>query len=129
MKNNIKISALLVVFLVWIVLSFTVAKTYLTVYGSPDEIRPSEKVPITIKTGMTLNQIVDLLHDRSLLQNRNDFIFAADFLDLETEIQAGQYLLTRSLSNYELLKQLRNAGTAAKFVTIPEGFTSRQIAG
>lgn len=77
---------------------------------------------------MTLNQIVDLLNDKELLNNPRDFIFAAEFLNLETKIQAGQFQLTSGLSNFDLLHQLQDAGRAANFVTIPEGFTTRQIA-
>ncbi|MBN2087973.1 endolytic transglycosylase MltG [candidate division KSB1 bacterium] len=86
-------------------------------------------VEVKIKSGSTLTDIANLLFEKGVIQNVDDFIFTAKLFKLSDKLKAGQYVLPVNLSNYQLLKMLETGKVTALKVVIPEGYISWQIAG
>jgi UPF0755 protein len=84
---------------------------------------------ITIFPGMMVRQIADTLFSKKIIDKASDFVYASQFLHLDLKIQAGEYLLPFGNSNAQLLNLLCSSGTASERTTIPEGLTTRQMAG
>jgi UPF0755 protein len=84
---------------------------------------------VFIKPGMSLQTAAETLKGNGIVSDKNDFIFTAKFLSLEQRIQAGQYALSQDQTNLSLLSAMTGTGQAKTLVTIPEGFTNKQIAG
>ncbi len=78
---------------------------------------------------MTLDQVAALLEEKSLILDRSGFRWAAWITGAERKIQPGRFLIPHGVSNSQILRCLMRPGIRTKDVIIPEGLTSRQIAG
>ena len=72
---------------------------------------------IYIPTGSTYNNVLSILDKNRLLINRNTFLWLAKELDYPDHIKPGKYKIEPDMSNYKLIKMLRNgAQTPVKLV-------------
>jgi len=94
---------------------------------SPKE--KAEYVYVTIEQGMSVHRIADTLKTHSLIRSRGSFLWAARILGYSRELKAGYYRLQKGLSNYEILRILKEGRVVPIRVTIPEGLTVQRIAG
>jgi UPF0755 protein len=94
----------------------------------PVSLSAAEAVVITVKPGMTTQQIGDLLYDQGLIKNVYLFRAIARSEGLESSLQAGDYAVSKSMSVREIVVMLAKGETAYKQFTIPEGYTVDQIA-
>lgn len=83
---------------------------------------------VSVTPGMSVYDVAGLLEDSGVVHRARDFVFAAQFLTFDQRLQAGEYILPYGESNRALLSRLINAGSSSNLITIPEGYTSRQIA-
>ncbi len=87
----------------------------------------SQKVSIGIPRGSSLNDIAQILEESGIVENASTFVYAAKFSGVEKELKAGQYLLPRRASNYQVLHILESTRPQSVKVTIPEGKDLRFI--
>jgi UPF0755 protein len=87
----------------------------------------SQKVSISIPRGSSLHDISQILEESGIVDNANLFVYAAKFSGLEKELKAGQYLLPRRASNYQVLHILESTRPQSVKITIPEGKDHRYI--
>ncbi len=78
---------------------------------------------------MTLGEVAMLLEESNLIRNRGSFRWAAWITGAERKIQPGRFLIPHGVSNSEIIRCLMKPGIRTRDVIIPEGLTSRQIAG
>ncbi len=124
------VTTLIVISLILLIISgFITSQTYNALYGLNAHNIESDTRTLHIVPGMSLMKVAELLRETKIIDRQEDFIFAAEFLNFDHRIQAGEYDLPYGISNSSLLSMIVNAGGAASLVTIPEGCTSRQIAG
>ncbi|MFH0775478.1 MAG: endolytic transglycosylase MltG [bacterium] len=83
---------------------------------------------IDIKKGMALMEIARLLKDEGLIRDGLSFVALADGKGDSRKIQAGEYLLSPSMSTAQILKKLEKGECEKSCFTIPEGYNLFQIA-
>jgi UPF0755 protein len=90
----------------------------------------SEQVEFTIKSGQLSSSIISELYGNGLLTNK---LYAKIYVNQEnlgTGLKAGLYNLDKSMTPKEIFQKLTAGGedTDQVRVTIPEGYTTKQIA-
>lgn len=83
----------------------------------------------TIKKGQSLKDIARNLEDESIISNQTYFTLFTKFRKAEKKLQAGEYLLSASKSPDQILDILLKGKVQLYRITIPEGFTVKDIAG
>lgn len=102
-----------------------------TVYGGrakPVIASSSNPVIITVKSGMSANEIGILLHEQDVIKSITLFHFIAKMHNLENSLQAGEYAFTKDMSVQQIVTMLSKGETAYQQITIPEGYSVEQIA-
>jgi UPF0755 protein len=93
--------------------------------GSSDSARVEVKIP----SGMTFQQVSDLLVERGILTNPGVFRWAAWLTRREDDIKTGRYLFRYGESVQKILRKLVNGEIEYWRVVIPEGLNLSEIAG
>jgi UPF0755 protein len=90
---------------------------------------PAE-VLVNIPPGASSGQIADILQDAGLVRSAIVFRYYAKYRAADQQLQAGTYRFARGMTAAQLLRQMQAGETynPTITVTIPEGFTLRQIA-
>ena len=90
---------------------------------------PHQVVKVTVKNGVSLNRIAEVLNEQDIISNKLMFRMAVQLLGKEKEIPIGRFRLVNARSNYEIIDQLVYGAPEVKKVRILEGWDLRQIAG
>jgi len=80
-----------------------------------------------IERGQGVFQISRNLKDQDFIGNNYLFNLYVFIFQKQNKLQAGTYLLDSSMSLYEIVSKLTSGDIAIQTVTIPEGFTQKQI--
>lgn len=102
----------------------TYAYTFLTV---PPDGETAERI-ILIQPGTSLRKVAEILHEHSVVSDKNLFMILARFYRDGKSIKAGEYQFTTSMLPTDVLKKLQDGKIHFRTATIPEGYTSYQIA-
>ncbi|MGW8323892.1 MAG: endolytic transglycosylase MltG, partial [Thermodesulfobacteriota bacterium] len=116
-----KILGTLVLFLV--ILGMGVYAYYNLPYD--DQMRP---VHVVVPEGATLDQTAGLLEDQGVIRFHPVFSRIVWVMGQDRNIRAGEYNLHSSMSPRQVLQMLCRGEVVLHKVTIPEGFTVKQIA-
>jgi len=87
---------------------------------------PPRTVYIKPKTGV--QEIAQTLWEAGVIRNRWSFLALAYMQGSPTRLRAGEYEFTHGMSLREILQKLEAGRVVTHQVTIPEGFTARDIA-
>jgi UPF0755 protein len=92
--------------------------------------RPPAGPPVTviIEPGSSLQSIAQLLETNGLVSSSNGFIVASEAKGLANRIRAGEFSIPRGLDPKEVAERLVFGPVVQHKITIPEGYTVRQIA-
>lgn len=82
---------------------------------------------VTIPSGMSAQDIGELLQNKGLVRNATVFAWTARLHGQSADLEAGIYLLNGTLTTPQILRELLKAPLQLRRVTIPEGLTSQQI--
>jgi UPF0755 protein len=85
-------------------------------------------VLVTIPPGRSARQIGELLARRHLIRRPLSFVLASRMDHLSGEMRAGRYELSAAMPPRQIAALLALGETAGNVVTVPEGYTVRQIA-
>ena len=87
-------------------------------------------VPIRIKPGTSISGVAHTLKQAGLIRSETVFVWYARSRGDVNRLKAGYYRLSPDMSVARILDRLKRGGSDAEglAVTIPEGFTLRQIA-
>ncbi len=86
-----------------------------------------EPVVLAVPAGADASSVAELLHRRRLIRSPLAFRALARWQGLEGRIQAGEYRISPSEGTREILRRL-SAGDVIRYrVTLPEGFTAREV--
>jgi UPF0755 protein len=90
---------------------------------------PSEGIELTIEGGTGVREIARLLNERGVIKGTTPFILYAVVTGNAQRLQAGEYTFEGSLAPYEVVDLVSSGFSLSSqaTVTIPEGFTVRQI--
>jgi len=81
-----------------------------------------------VREGSTLNDVVNGLMARSIITSKRPFLLWARIMGYSKKIKAGEYRLNSGMTPLKVLDILSKGIILTHRVTIPEGFTRRQIA-
>lgn len=94
---------------------------------SPLDNEQNEKI-VHIRQGQGLGAIANVLEQAGVIDNTFKFRLIARIQGLDKKIMAGEYLLDSSMSPLEILKAINEGKVLLYRLTIPEGFSMKQIA-
>jgi UPF0755 protein len=90
---------------------------------------PAAATHVVIPRGSTFAEIAATLADKGVIGNAFAFRLLGKFTHADTGVHAGEYRFDAHQTEREVLEQLRSGGAqVAVWVTIPEGFTAKEIA-
>lgn len=100
------------------------------IYGlsRPVSVSSGDTIMVTIRPGMSANEISGLLYEQGLIKNALFFRIAAKARGLDNSLQAGDYAFNKSMTVDKMIVMIAEGETAYKQFTIPEGYTIEQIA-
>lgn len=84
--------------------------------------------PLSITSGMNLTSVAQLLADTRVIHSAFKFRLLARLQNQGSRIQAGEYELSTDMTPREILDILTQGKVKLHRITIPEGFTLKQIA-
>ena len=95
-------------------------------------LRPVDKTSETrlalkIEAGMSVQDIAQELSDRGIIRSPSAFTLYTKLHGKETALQAGKFVLRPSMNVSELVEVLQDGKAEEMIITIPEGFTVKQI--
>lgn len=120
MKKLISTAVMLVIILA---VGFAAYEAYLK---KPPAAAPSES--ITIASGMNAAQVAAVLKKAGVISSASLFTAVADLSGSWKNLHAGTFIFKEGMSALDALKTLAVKGPSEISVTIPEGFTLKQIA-
>lgn len=83
--------------------------------------------PVTIVSGFSVSDIAGVLKRKELIRSPLAFSFYARLHGLQNALQAGEFALEPSMSVSEIMTALRQGQVTEVPLTIPEGFTVKDI--
>jgi UPF0755 protein len=89
---------------------------------------PTAHIQVTVEPGMTVAQMANELKASGVIDNPFLFRIIARIRGVDRKMRAGQYLFDRNESEASVVAVLVKGGAVSQKVTIPEGYTLRQIA-
>jgi UPF0755 protein len=93
-----------------------------------DRRLPSRSTTLVVPNGATGREIARLLADDGIVANALAFEFLARLEGVRSQFKAGEFRFAPHRSIAEILDQIVTGGSqVAVWVTIPEGFTAREI--
>lgn len=94
-----------------------------------DRSLPEQTTQVTVPKGASFSEITEQLGSAGVITNRFSFKLLGRLRHATADVHAGEYRFAPHQSQSDILNQLRTGGAQiAAWVTIPEGFTSREIA-
>lgn len=94
---------------------------------SPSDPRGVEKI-VTIPKGVGVVGIGKLLKEEEIIRDRHTFLLLAVLKGQARNLKSGEYQLSQAMSISELLQLLEEGKVYYRRVTVPEGYTLREIA-
>lgn len=88
----------------------------------------SRDVVVAVPVRTSASQVGKILKQGDLVRSSLMFTLYARWTGMDSLIKAGEYRLNNSLSTPELLRELVEGRLATQTFTVPEGFTTAQIA-
>ena len=94
----------------------------------PGESDAADQV-FCVREGMSLKDVVGELEKDQLIKGKELFLLCARVMGYSKRIKAGEYRLNPDMSPLKILDRLGSGAIITHAVTIPEGFTRKQIGG
>ncbi len=80
-----------------------------------------------VREGSTLNEVAGELKKKEIIKGKSLFLFWGRVMGDSRNIKAGEYLLNSGIPPHKLLNILTEGAVLTHPVTVPEGFTIKQI--
>ncbi|MGM0440920.1 MAG: endolytic transglycosylase MltG [Elusimicrobiota bacterium] len=91
-------------------------------------VSEGKHIEFEVKPGMNANQIVKRMKDKNIINYPNIFLGILKYFFDANKIQAGNYRVSLKSDYFSLAKKLTDGPNVFTQVSIPEGFTTEQIA-
>jgi len=108
--------------------SFTFAKDYFS--NEKESVKTGEFVELTIPSGASTEAIANILEEKGLINNALVFRIVSRIDGYDGTYMQGDYRIEKGTNNEEIMQILQSGVVYAQSekLTIPEGFTAKQIA-
>jgi UPF0755 protein len=94
-------------------------------------IRPVDsaaiRIPVEIPSGSSLKKIASILEEKEVIRSSKAFLLYSKIHGRGGKSQAGTYVLTTDMNAWEVLDALEGGQMGETIITIPEGFTVKDI--
>ncbi|MBW1893850.1 MAG: endolytic transglycosylase MltG [Deltaproteobacteria bacterium] len=97
-------------------------------YGSSPAYLSEKKKVFIVKKGQNTNSVTIELLKQGLIREPFKFKLLARIRGLNENIKAGEYLLSPSMTPASVIEKMIKGEVRLRRITVPEGFTIRQIA-
>jgi UPF0755 protein len=84
--------------------------------------------PVEIRSGASIRETIDVLYRAGLITSPLKFKLLIRLKGRDKQIKAGEYMLSARMTPDEILDDLVNGQVRLYKLTVPEGYTSSQIA-
>jgi len=109
-------------------LSLCLIFTY-DIYVSPGVKREdAQEIWITIPEGLSTREIAEKLRDEGVIEHSLLFVLLAKLTGVERNLPAGRFRMELGMSEIDCVRTIAKGGVTSLAVTIPEGYTIRDIA-
>jgi len=108
----------------FIILLFLIFFIYLVILTYPINNTESVYIP----KGLNASQIAEHLYNKGIIRDRYSFILATKLLLKSKSLKAGRFYINNANNLFTLINILSRDAVAQVKVTIPEGYTIKQIA-
>ena len=127
--GRVRRSATLLVLLLIVALATVFGIAYTIELLGPVSGNPNAKaVLVTIPPGKSARQIGEILARKHLVRSPLSFVLASRIDHLSGEMHTGRYLISPAMPPRQIAALMALGETAGNVVTVPEGFTVKQIA-
>ena len=116
------------VFLVILMIGSAAIVTDLWLYANRATSENTDTVVIQVNAGQPFKIATDKLYTRGLIHSPFRFNLLARFKGYDKKLQAGEYLISGSMSPLDILEKLKKGEVRLYKLTVPEGFNIYQIA-
>lgn len=99
---------------------------YITLYTPPSD-RPEVRV-VLVERGSSFSMVAEKLEKAGVVRSADSFSFAARLLGAYRKVKAGEYEFTTDMPPLEVIDYLVKGRVKKYMVTVPEGFSVREIA-
>jgi len=93
-----------------------------------DSVAPDGELVVTVKPGSSLGMVSERLHKDGIISDPLQFRLLARWKGVATRIHSGDYLFSEAATPVAVLQRLVEGDVRRIRLTIPEGFTLREIA-
>jgi len=118
-----------IVFISAIILTLITTHLYITFYGPAVRGGEGELTSIVVEKGAPFRRVADKLKAEGIISSERGFLFAAWLKGAERETKAGEYEFSPAMSPLAIIGMLKDGQVKQYTLTVPEGYTIRQIAG
>jgi UPF0755 protein len=125
MKKRLLIAGILLLIAVLACLGFVAD---LWSYANEPISADSEKIVIHLKPGQSFATTAALLEAKGLISSPFRFNLISRFKGYDKKLQAGEYLLSGSMTPLHILEKMAKGDVRLYKLTIPEGYNIKQIA-
>jgi UPF0755 protein len=91
-------------------------------------VPPAGGALVSVRVGAPFRSIAEQLHGAGVLRHPFFLSAWARSQHLDRRVQSGDYRITQPVTPLQLLELLQSSSLALHWVTIPEGYTARQVA-
>lgn len=110
-----------------LLLSFVSGVAWLGWYSSQPVTPAQLPLDFSILSGCSLKSVARSLEIKGLIESPMAFVVLGRLMGQANKIKAGNYLLDKPLSPYQLLEKITSGDTQLSKLTIVEGWTFRQM--
>jgi UPF0755 protein len=110
-----------------LLLSALVAVIWVLVLGSMPVSSDKSPVRVLITQGASAREVASILHEHGLIRSQFVFRLTCRVGGSSGRLKPGVYEMNRAMGVPEIVKRLVEGQTLEQWVTIPEGYTARQI--
>lgn len=118
---------LILPFIALLIIGWIGWKIFYTLEVRSVDAESEERVPVTIESGSSTDMIADLLYQKELIRSPLAFKAAVKKEGLAGKLQAGSFVLMKSMSADDIAQALTTGKTSEVSVTVPEGYTVKDI--
>ena len=90
--------------------------------------REGKEETFVVKERSSLKEVAQDLENRHLVRSKTLFVLWARIMGYSKGIKSGEYILSASMPPVKILEKLRLGLIQTHIITVPEGYTRRQIA-
>jgi UPF0755 protein len=122
-KKNVFLASVAFVFFLAVFLSLGLGIFLI----SPSD-RNGKEETFVVKEGSSLKEVAQDLELKHLVKSKTLFVLWARMMGYSKGIKSGEYILSASMPPVKILEKLRLGLIQTHIITIPEGYTRKQIA-